>query len=147
MQALLEGVKITRVSNAVAAGTTVVNCSSVDMLGFEGVLFVVLAGTLTANQVTDLKAQQSSDDASSDDFTDLVGQPGPMDDDDDNQALALNVHRPMKRYVRPVVERATANAVIDGVIAIQYGPDNKPTVQDVATVAGSLTIVEPDESA
>ena len=50
--------KMIRVSNAVAAGTTDVNCTGVDTANFESVEFVAAFGTLTATQVTQLKAQQ-----------------------------------------------------------------------------------------
>ena len=53
--------KITRVSNAVAAGTSDINSSSVDMQGYDAVEFVVLFGAIVATAVTSVKAQQSSD--------------------------------------------------------------------------------------
>jgi hypothetical protein len=62
-QAQQEQQKITRVLNAVAAGTTNQNTSSVDMTGWDSVEFVAHLGALTATQVTKLKAQTSSDDA------------------------------------------------------------------------------------
>lgn len=138
-------IKITRVSNAVAAGSTDSNGSSVDMQGFEGVLFVALFGTLTASAVTGLKAQQSSDDGSSDAFADLAGTAQSIADSKDDDCLVLDVCRPRERYVRPVVTRATANAVIDGVLAIQYGPRAKPTTHDAASIAGSELHVSPAE--
>jgi hypothetical protein len=51
--------------------------------------------------------------------------------------LLLDVYRPAKRYVRPVVVRGTADAAIDGVIAILYGPEKEPPTAD-ATVAASV---------
>jgi hypothetical protein len=144
-QVLLNQIKVTRVMNAVAAGTTAQNGSSVDMTGFDGVLFVALFGALTATQVTSLKAQQSADDGSADDFSDLTGTlTGPMGDDDDNKGAALDVFRPEKRYVRPVIGRGTANAVIDGVIAIQYCGRSIPTSQ-AASIAFAEAHVSPAE--
>ena len=40
MQNLLKGIKVTRVMNAVAAGTSNQNGSTLDMSGWDGVLFV-----------------------------------------------------------------------------------------------------------
>jgi len=143
---LSKDVKVTRVENAVAAGLADENGASVDMQNFESVMFVAMLGALTANQVTTLKAQQSSDDGSSDAFADIEGSQGAaMADDDDDQCLILDVVRPRERYVRPVLERATANAVIDGIIAIQYGPLKKPTTHDSGTVSDTNTIVSPPE--
>jgi len=143
---LSKDVKITRVENAVAAGSADENGASVDMQNFESVMFVAMLGTLTANQVTTMKAQQSSDDGSADAFADIAGsQTTAMADDDDNQCIILDIVKPRERYVRPVLERATANAVIDGIIAIQYGPLKKPTTHDAATVQTSQVVVSAAE--
>lgn len=143
---LNQNTKVTRVMNAVAAGTTDQNGSSVDMQGFENVTFIASLGTLTATQVTSLKAQQSSDDGDADAFSDLEDtDSGDLADDDDDQCIVLTIVKPQKRYVRPVLLRGTANAVIDGIIAIQSGPAKKPTTHDSSTVALSETVVSPDE--
>lgn len=147
---LLPEVRITRVLNAVAAGTTVQNGTGVDMQadgGYDGVLFIGTVGALTATQVTALKAQQSDDDAAADDYTDLAGTlTGPLADGDSNKALALDIFRPGKRFVRPVFNRATANAVLDGIIAIQYRGRTPPAAQG-ANIAFSEAHVSPAEGA
>ncbi|MGE0105103.1 MAG: hypothetical protein AB7O81_34885 [Blastocatellales bacterium] len=138
--------KVTRVMNAVAAGATVQTGAAVDMKNFEGVTFILGVGALTADQVTALKAQQSSDDGSADAYSDLEGTlTGPFADDDDNQVMILEIIRPQKRYVKPIVNRATANAVIDFVIAIQHTPKAEPVTHDATTVAFSELHVSPDE--
>ena len=140
-----EAEKVIRVSNAVAAGTTDVNCTGVDCANYESVEFIALFGTLTATQVTTLKAQQSSDNGSSDAWSDLTGtQTSALADDDDNDMGRLEVVKPRKQYVRCVVERGTENAVIDGVIAILRGPRTKPITQD-ATVVVNESHVSPAE--
>jgi len=142
---LSSDVKITRVMNAVAAGTSDQNGTGVDMSGFDGVMFVASFGTLTATQVTSLKAQGSSDDGSSDTYADLTGTlVGPMDDDDDNKVLVLDVQQPKERYIRPVINRATANAVIDGIVAIQYKARDVPVTQG-STVSGVERHLAPAE--
>lgn len=106
--------------NATAAGTTAVNGAHVDMQGFDGVLFIMGVGTLTAGQVTALKAQGGAA-VNDSDQADLVGAVSPnLADADSNKLVFLDVYCPQQRYVRPVVLRATANAVIDFVIAILY---------------------------
>lgn len=145
MHHLSDAVKTVRVSNAVAAGATDSNGTGVDMTGYDAVRFIALLGTLTATQVTDLKAQQSDDDGSSDAYSDIEGSAtDPMDDADDNDMLITDIIRPTKRYVRPVVERGTANAVIDGVIAELYRARDLPVTQD-ATVIEVVKLVSPDE--
>jgi hypothetical protein len=145
MQNLLKDIKVTRVLNAVAAGTSSQNGSVLDMSGWDGVLFVAALGTLTATQVTGLKAQQGAQ-ANLSDAADLAGTAvGPMADADSNKCLALDVYRPLERYVRCVVTRGTANAVIDGVMAIQYRGRKAPVTQDTTTIAASESHVSPAE--
>lgn len=145
MENLLRNIKITRVMNAVAAGTSAQNSSVVDMSGWDGVTFIAALGTLTATQVTSLKGQQGQVSNLSD-AADLSGTlVGPLADGDSNKCLVLDIYRPTERYVRPVVNRATANAVIDGVIAIQYRGRKTPVTQDTATIAFSEQHVSPEE--
>lgn len=144
MQNLLKDIKVTRVMNAVAAGTSVQNSSVVDMSGWDGVLFIAALGTLTATQVTGLKGQQGQASNLSD-AADLAGTAvGPLADGDSNKCLALDIYRPLERYVRCVVTRGTANAVIDGVIAIQYRGRKAPALQD-ASIAFNESHVSPSE--
>ncbi len=145
MMNLLKDVKLTRVMNGVAAGTTVQNGSTLDMSGWDGVLFIAMLGTLTATQVTSLKAQQGNQSNLSD-AADLAGTlVGPLADGDSNKCLVLDVYRPTDRYVRCVVNRATANAVIDGVLAVQYRGKKAPVSQDTATIAFNEQHVSPAE--
>ena len=142
---LIKGVKVSRSLNAVAAGITVQNGAVIDMQGFDGVQFILLVGALTATQVTGLKAQQGNASNLSD-AADLAGTAvGPLADADGNKALVLDVYRPLERYIRPVVTRATANAVIDGVIAIQYRGRKAPVTQDTTFVAANKMLVSPAE--
>jgi len=127
-------IKITRVLNSVVAGITDQNSSAVDMAGFDGVLFIALFGALTATQVTQIKAQQDVSSGMGA-AADLLGSNvGPLADTDGNKCLVLDIKKPLERYVRCVVDRGTANAVIDGVIAIQYGAGAHPTAH-AASVA------------
>lgn len=139
-----------RVVNATAAGVTVINGTHVDMslFDFDGILFVMGVGALTATQVTGLKAQNGAL-VNDSDQADIAGASIPLlADADSNKIVILDVFRPQLRYVRPVVLRGTANAVIDFVIAIGYGgakvgygqaasPALDTTLKSVTTVLGS----------
>lgn len=145
MQNLLKNIKVTRALNAVAAGTTSQNGATLDMSGWDGVLFICSIGTLTATQVTALKAQQGQASNLSD-AADLAGTAvGPFADGDSNKVLALDIYRPQERYVRCVVTRGTANAVIDDVMAIQYRGHKSPVAQDTTYVAANKVVVSPSE--
>lgn len=136
--------KVTRVSNAVAAGTTDINSSEVDMQNFEGVKFYVLFGAITAGAVTSIKAQQDTVTGMAG-AADLEGTALTVADDDDNQIAILDVYRPRERFVRCVVDRGTQNAVVDGIIAVQYGPRVMPATNDATTVVGLETHMSPAE--
>ena len=142
---LSKGVKTTRVMNAVAAGVSDQNSSSVNMANFESVLFVAALGTLTAGQVTNMKAQQSDDDGVGDAWSDLLGTlTAAMDDGDSDKLIQLDIVKPRKQYVRAVLVRATQNAVIDGIVAYQYGPLKLPTTH-ASSVQDTETHVSPAE--
>ncbi len=134
--------KLQRVSNAAAAGTSDINSSSVDMLGYDGVMFIVAFGTITAGAVTSIHAEQSLDDSS---FADLVGTGVAVADDDDNQLAYLDIKKPRERYVRCVVDRGTQNAVVDGIFALLYDPTEMPVTHDASTVAGGEQHSSPAE--
>jgi hypothetical protein len=135
--------KRTRVINATAAGTTNINGTILDMLGFEGAVFEASIGTLSATQQTQLKAQGGNA-ANGSDMADLVGAVTPvMADGDSNKMLVLEVHRPIYRYLRCVLVRGTANAVIDSVTAFQYADRKQPESDDATTVSQTLVSIEP----
>jgi hypothetical protein len=133
--------KITRVSNAVAAGTATTNCSAVDMKGFDAVTFVAAIGAIEATGTVTLKAQQSTDNST---FADLEGTAIAYTDADDNKLAVLEITKPRERYVRAVVTTATANGTIDGVIAIQTAANEEPTTNG-STVVGTEQHLAPAE--
>jgi hypothetical protein len=134
--------KRTRVINATAAGVTAINGTGIDMQDFDSVTFEVAMGALSATQVTGLKAQGSNDNGSVDPYADITGAATAAAlDADSNKLLALEVNRPQKRWIRCVVTRGTANAVIDAGIAIQSGAKKAPVTHDVTTVSQTKTVV------
>ena len=145
MPNLLSRSKLTRVMNGVAAGVTDQNSSSVDMAGYEEVTFIALFGTITAGAVTSISVETSSDDGSSDAFTDLLDSKIVVADDDDNQIVAITIRKPLERYLRLVIDRGTQNAVIDGVIAIQSDAAVRATTHDSAKVVDTEIHVSPIE--
>jgi hypothetical protein len=147
VRGILDNTLFTIQADAAAAGTTAVDGAGLDMAGFTGVCFIADIGALTATQVTNLSAQWSDTNNGTDwaNFTSPVGgavTPN-MADADGNKLLILDVVAPMHRYLRPVLNRGTANAVLDGIIAIQYGPRNDPTSDPPASVSQATQINQP----
>lgn len=140
-----------RVMNAVAAGTSDQNSDWVDCQNCSGVRFIALLGTLTATQVTLMKLQGANASNKSD-ATDLLDSDTgtvvtttALADGDSNKMLVAEVHRLKCRYVRAVIDRGTANAVIDGVIAEKIVKHPTPyaisSTQAVATAKGDYVYI------
>ena len=125
------GVKFTRVLDAVAAGTSDQNSSSVDMKSFDAVTFVVGFGAITASAVTSIKLQGSDDDSS---FSDLAGTAITVADDDDDKVVLAEINQPQHRYVRVVVDRGTQNAAIDFALALQSKAEKQPVTQSASVL-------------
>lgn len=135
MDNLTKAGKLTRVINAMAAGTSAINGSVIDMKGFDAVTFIVGFGVITAGAVTSIKAQQG-DQADLSDAADLAGTSISVADTDDNKLVALEIE-PTKRYCRLVVVRATQNAVVDFGTAQQTKAGSEPVTHDASTVIAS----------
>ena len=102
------------------AGTSDINGSTLDMSGAEGVLIAVTMGVITSSAATSIKVQSG---AASDmsDAADLLGTSQTIADTDDSKTFYIDIYKPVERYVRLVVDRATANAVVSAANYIQYG--------------------------
>lgn len=134
-----------RVLNAVAAGTSAQTSSVIDTAGYDGVKIYSAFGAITAGAATSVKLQQSSDDGSSDAYSDLEGSSITVADDDDNQVVIHDLYRPLKRYIKVVISRATQNAVIDGVLAVRYGAKKLPATNDSSTIVALESYASPAE--
>ena len=127
---LSDEIKITRVAPATVAGVTTIDSAPVDMSGYDGVLFIVSAGAITAGGVQSLKAQQDVV-VGMGAAADLAGSGITVADDDDNQTFWLDIKRPRERFVRCRILRATQNSVWGEVYALQYRARNRPQVNNI----------------
>lgn len=133
----------TKISIAIApaagvAATTDISGATLDMSGFEGVLMVVSFGAITGGAVTSIKVEQS-DAANMSPATDLAGSGQTIAHNDDEKTFYIDIHKPLKRYLRLVVDRGTQNAVVASAHYIQYGPRKKVTAHG-ANVAGEAHV-------
>jgi hypothetical protein len=110
-----------------AAGTTdTLEGTVVDMANFEAVTFLVSVGAITTTGTVACTVQQGTD-ATVTDAADLSGPTHTFSAAaDSNKTVAIEVNQPRERYLRLKIVRATANAVIDSVVAIQTGPRVMP---------------------
>lgn len=136
-----KNVKVTKLAATQSgAASTYSGASSVDMSGFEGVIFLVSLGTAATDN--GVKAQQSSDDGSSDAFADLEGTKVLSDGTETD--LVLAIHRPRERYLKPIVLRGTSSTV-EAIWAVQYGARKMPIDNDSPTAQAAENHVSPAE--
>lgn len=134
--------KETRVVLATPVGITTINGAILDMEGYEGVMFISQSGTITDGNLV-LKAQDGAQ-ANLSDAADLAGTATQLNNGQNGVASILDIFRPIKRYIRAVLVRGgAAGAVIDSVIAIQYGAKKQPVTNDPTTVPIAKTVISP----
>lgn len=144
LENLLKDAEFEVVNNGESAGTGTTNCSEVDMAGYDSVTFIALIGTIVATGTVDMKVQQDTATGMAS-AADLEGTKVSYTSDDDNKLAIVEVVRPQERFVRAVIVRATANATIQGVIAIKRNAKNKPTSQSSSHVVASELHLSPAE--
>lgn len=137
---LSKDIKITVVKAAAAAAQTELTSDVLDMQGWSGVMFIALTGDVTTGCVLTLTAKGNSANSTS--------SPTPVtqgsatftagDTDADSKVLIVDVYEPQMRYVFASLTRTAANAVVGGIIAIQYQPDSKPTSQSASVIASAI---------
>jgi len=138
---LSKSIKVSVVEAAATAGTAVLTTDVLDMSGYEGVIFMALLGDVTASSVLTLTAKGNS--------ANSVSSPTPVTQkatdaftagaaDADSKLLMVDVYKPPLRYAFATLTRADQNAVVGGIIAIQYGAHNKPTSQDASVIASAF---------
>jgi hypothetical protein len=138
---LLKGCKITVVEASAVAGTSDLTTDTVDMAGFEGVMFIAMTGDVTSGSVLTLTVKGNS--------ADSVSSPTPVTQkataaftagasDADSKALVVDVYKPTLQYLFGVLSRTTQNAVINGILAIQYETGYRPTTQSASVIASAF---------
>lgn len=132
--------KIFNVKAYTAANTGDLTCDEVDMLGWDGVIFVAKIGT--ANVANGIYLQQ--------DTVTGMGSAADLEDsenlsDGTETVLMSEVYRPQEQFVRAVVDR-TVSTTVEGVWAICYkGQRKKPFDHDARSDTSYELLVEPDE--
>lgn len=129
---LLKNAKLTKVEAAASSAGTALNSDSVDMQGYDGVMFFGRIATVNAANFANLA--QSEDDSS---FADLLGtkvSPG-----DDGDSFCIDLYRPLERYIRCEIDRGGADTATGDVYALQYHGRKAPATQG-ATIDAELHV-------
>lgn len=140
MQNLLKDCKVVLVNSGAAAGQTEVDSSIVDTAGYDGVMFIAILGTVVDTCVLQLAAQGNTLNQAggmaqiSNQITPSVTAAG-----NSNSLLVIDTLFPAGsknyRYVRAALTRTTANATVQGIVAILYEAKNKPVAADASILA------------
>lgn len=129
-QQLIHQIKLTKVSDHTAAGTTAVNSAAIDMAGYEGVLFITSFGTAAADNTVNLAESTTSGGT----YSDLEGTSvasGTSDED-----VYIDCYKPRKQFIRLEAARGTSST-LESIWAIQYGPRTMPVTNSVSgTIIG-----------
>lgn len=120
----LSAVTAIDVTNSSTAGTSDVNGTIVDMSGWDGVIFVTRIPTGAANNRL---IAQHGDQSNLGDAADIAGSG--VTGTGNNHRCVLDVYKPLKRYLRPVVKRGTSTTSAD-VWSIRYR-GSRPNIADV----------------
>lgn len=141
---LFELVEVRHISNAAVAGTTTITPTSIDMSGYDAIAVIADLGTLTdgAQPVLTMKQGSQSGGGDAANATDPAGNtiatPAFTAASQANGVLMAELIRPSKRYVTPVLTRATQNVVVNCMIALLYRAKKAPVTQG-STVFGAVT--------
>lgn len=128
---------------AVAAGTTdITDATVVDMAGYSGVRFTFHFGAITSGAATSVAAAGGATSTPTPGTDDIAGSKITVADTADDTVFTLDIYKPTQRYIRPFVKRATQNAVLNSIVAVQYEPIFMPPTQDTS-VTSSKTLVSP----
>ncbi len=105
---------VVRVKGPVAAGTGAINdATGVDCSGYERATFFVAWGAITASGVQSIDVYQSDDDGVVDSYSRMLVTRVTVADDDDDKITMVEIYRPLKRWLRIVVNRATQNSAVE----------------------------------
>ena len=138
---LSKNCKITVVSAAASAAQTEIVSDVLDMAGYDGVMFIALTGDVSDTCVLTLTVKGNTANSTS--------SPTPVTQKAttaftanattaDSKAIVVDVDRPTMRYMFASLTRTTANAVIGGILAIQYSANDKPTTHHASVIASAF---------
>ena len=139
IDSILKDCMITRVENAAGAAQTELLTDVLDMSGWDGVVFIALLGDITVSSVLTLTVySNSSNSASGGTSESATAAYTATATDADNKLLVAEVVRPTARYVYGSLTRTAANAVVDGIIAIQFRGTKSPITQGSTVLASAI---------
>lgn len=127
-----------------ASGNADRNGIEIDMAGYDSVCFICTLATIVASGVNSIKVQQDTVTGMAG-AQDLLGTSVTIADDDDDEIKYIDLHQPLERYLRVVMDKNAVNACAESVIAILYNGRVKRPIAQVAAEAEGERHVAPIE--
>ena len=142
IESLLKASKIDKVLIATAVGTDdTLSGDILDLQDCDSAMGVAILGDVTTLSVVTLKAYTGDVATLTDGAYETVTATVTADATSaDDKLLVLDVIKPGKRYCRFDLVRATANAVVDGIIGIRYNFRTIPTTQGTDVVNSNISV-------
>lgn len=142
INSLLKESKIDKVLVATAAGTSDTLTGDILYLAnCDSVTGIAILGDVDNTAVVTLKAYTGDASNLSDGaYETVTATVTATTTSADDKLLVLDVIKPGKRYCRFDLVRATANAVVDGIIAIRYNYKAIPTTQGSDVVDSDISV-------
>jgi hypothetical protein len=142
IESLLKAAKVDKVLVAATASTDdMLTGDILDLQNCDSVMGIAILGDVTNTAVVTLKAYTGDDSALSDGAYETVTATVTADATSaDDKLLILDVVKPGKRYCRFDLVRATANAVVDGIIGVRYNFRVKPVTQPTDVVDSDINV-------
>lgn len=138
---LLKSARVLNALNGAVAGTTTLTGSTIDTQGATSVTFIAPIGTITSTGVPNVKVQWG-DASDGSDMADITGATTTYADTGSNLLACIEIVKPVKRYMRVVVTRTTANAVLGGCPCILLGNRTEP--QSLEATQQCAIVLAPD---
>lgn len=140
--------KISFVEAAAAAAQTTLTTDIVNMQGYDSVCFIAILGDVSDGSVLSLQVlgNDTNDTVSPTTYASAVAGITAGASNADNKMIAVDVQKPRDQYVYATLARGTANAVVNGIIAIQYNKHDKPfsDADLTAMLIAWATVNDPD---
>ena len=139
MFSLLKDCKISLVKVRQTAATTEILSDTVDMQGYDSVAFIAITGDVDNTSVLTLTVKSNATDTTTGGTTEKAGTATTATATSaDTKLIIVDVLRPSLRYVFASLTRTTANAVVEGMLAIQYNAKSMPVTQGSSVLTGDL---------
>ena len=142
LESMLKATMVDKVLIATAAGTSdTLTGDILDLQNCDSVMGVAILGDVTNTAVVTLKAYTGDDSALSDGaYETVTATVTATATSGDDKLLVLDIIKPGKRYCRFDLVRATANAVVDGIVGIRYNFRAVPTTQGTDVVNSNINV-------